>query len=99
MKVYKDYFINIYIYNKMTLANLTEEQKAERKKEYHKKYAKAYYQVIKKDEPEKYKERIEKERVKSNARYAKKKQEQNINTNDKPQKKRGIKINLENNIV
>jgi hypothetical protein len=85
----------------MTLANLTEEQKLQRKKEYHKQYAKAYYQVIKTDEPEKYKERIEKERVKSNARYAKKKEEQNkkVEQKENPQKKRGIKIILENNIV
>lgn len=83
----------------MTL-NLTDEQKIQRKKEYHKQYAKAYYQVIKKDEPEKHKERIEKERIKSNARYAKKKEENKvIELKEKTQKKRGIKINLENNIV
>jgi hypothetical protein len=76
----------------MTL-NLTPEERKERQKTYRKEYAKAYYHLIKEIEPEKHKERVEKERVKANARYAKLKEEKNI-VIEKPQKKRNIKINL-----
>jgi len=76
----------------MTL-NLTPEQKQERLKTYRKKYAKAYYHLLKAEEPEKHKARVEKERIKANARYAKLKEENNITT--KPQTKRKIKIDLE----
>jgi hypothetical protein len=76
----------------MTL-NLTAEQKQERLRTYRKEYAKAYYHLIKKEEPEKHKVRVEKERIKANARYAKKKEENNLP--DKVQKKRNIKITLE----
>ena len=84
----------------MTLSELTDEQKAERLKKYRREYAKAYYHLLKVEEPEKHKARVEKERVKANARYAKIKEEKNI-VIEKPQKKRNIKINLnkENNIV
>lgn len=82
----------------MTLTDLTDEQKADRLKKYRREYAKAYYHLLKVEEPDKHKARVEKERIKANARYAKLKQEKNI-VIEKPQKKRNIKINLENNIV
>ena len=44
----------------MTLNNLTAEQKKERKERYRKEYAKAYYQHLKDNEPDKYKEYVKK---------------------------------------
>jgi hypothetical protein len=68
----------------MTL-NLTPEEKLERKKRYKKEYAKAYYQYIKANEPEKYKEIIKKACENKMAKYY----------NNKAPKITKVKINLE----
>lgn len=76
----------------MTL-NLTPEEKTERIKKYKKAYSKAYYHLIKQEEPEKHKKRLEADTKRALERYYKKKEKENIP--DKPQKARRIKINID----
>jgi hypothetical protein len=76
----------------MTLTNLTQEEKKERMKLYKKEYAKQYYHLIKEQEPEVYRDRLNKDRDRALARYYKKKEEEAKTV--KPQKERKIKINM-----
>jgi hypothetical protein len=74
----------------MTL-NLTPEQKAEREKQYKKEYSKQYYREQKQENNERYKDILEKARI----RYQTKKEEdsgnlKNISGNTRKYKKRNI---------
>ena len=78
----------------MTINTLTKEEKEERRKKYQKAYAKAYYHLIKDEEPEKYKKRLEADNKRAQLRYKKMKEQENKTVSEKIQKPRRIKINI-----
>lgn len=75
----------------MTLNNLTAEQKKERKERYRKEYAKAYYQHLKENEPDKYKDYVKKNSERKMKAYNK-----SVGKDpDTPARKKKIIINLD----